>query len=63
MQRASRKPLEVVDRFPGGWRQTPTPECGCSPWRPAVDMGGAQHKSSTLSQNVEAQVGQQEMMA
>ena len=35
------------DRFPGGWRQTPTPEHGYSPWRPAADMG-----TYTLSWNV-----------
>ena len=26
------------NRFPGWWRQTPPPECDCSPWRPAADM-------------------------
>lgn len=25
-------------------RPPPSPECGCSLWRPAVDMGMAQHK-------------------
>ena len=46
-----------TDRLPGGWRQDPpkprNPKCGCSPWRPAVD---------TLSRNVDAQAGQQEIM-
>ena len=50
-------PIENVekgsDRFPGGWRQTPHPEWDCWPWRPAVNMGTAQHKTYTLSQNVE----------
>ena len=27
----------------------PTPECGCSPWRPAVDLGTARHKIYALS--------------
>ena len=43
------------DRFPGGWRHTtPAPKYVCSHWVLAVD---------TLSQNVDAQVGQQETMA
>ena len=31
----------------------PPPKCDCSPWRPTVDMGTAQHKIYTISRNVE----------
>ena len=48
---------------PRRMRSPPLPECGCSPWRAAVDTGRAQPKIYTLSQNVEAQVGQQEAVA
>lgn len=48
-----------TDRFPGGWRQTPPPpKRGCSPWRPAGDLGAARDQIYTLSRNVEAPVGQ-----
>ena len=42
---------KASDKFPGvGDRPPPKPpECGCSPWRPATDMGTAQHKIYTLS--------------
>ena len=39
---------EVIGSQEDGDRP-PTPECGCSPWRPAVDLGTARHKIYALS--------------